>query len=119
MAAGIATFRQLEDPAVWAQFDRLGQRLEAGVNDLLNSKGAGACLQRVGAMFTLFFTPHPVTNWASASAADRDRYGRFFRAMLAQGVYLAPSQFEAGFLSTAHGEEEVERTLEAMERALA
>jgi glutamate-1-semialdehyde 2,1-aminomutase len=119
MAAGIATFRQLEDPAVWAQFDRLGQRLEAGVNDLLNSKGAGACLQRVGAMFTLFFTPHQVTNWASASAADRDRYGRFFRAMLAQGVYLAPSQFEAGFLSTAHGEEEVERTLEAMERALA
>jgi glutamate-1-semialdehyde 2,1-aminomutase len=118
MAAGIATLGQLEDLAVWEQFDRLGQRLESGVNELLWSKGTEACLQRVGAMFTLFFTPHPVTNWASASAADRERYGRFFRAMLAQGVYLAPSQFEAGFLSTAHGEEEVQRTLGAMEHAL-
>jgi glutamate-1-semialdehyde 2,1-aminomutase len=69
-------------------------------------------------MFTLFFTPQPVTNWSTASAADRDRYGRFFRAMLSQGVYLAPSQFEAGFLSTAHGAPELDRTLTAMERAL-
>jgi glutamate-1-semialdehyde 2,1-aminomutase len=118
MAAGIATLKQLEDQRVWEQFDRLGEQLEEGVNSLIRAKGAGACFQRVGAMFTLFFTPQPVTNWSTASAADRDRYGRFFRAMLSQGVYLAPSQFEAGFLSTAHGAPELDRTLTAMERAL-
>jgi glutamate-1-semialdehyde 2,1-aminomutase len=69
-------------------------------------------------MFTLFFTGQPVTNWSTAKIASREQYAAFFRAMLAQGVYLAPSQFEAGFLSTAHGAAEIEQTLAAVERAL-
>jgi glutamate-1-semialdehyde 2,1-aminomutase len=118
MAAGIETLKQLDDQKVWDRFDDLGKQLEAGLNRILQSKNTQAVFQRVGAMFTLFFTPNKVTNWSTAAAADRERYARFFRAMLSEGVYLAPSQFEASFLSTAHGQGELERTLAAVERVL-
>jgi glutamate-1-semialdehyde 2,1-aminomutase len=72
---------------------------------------------RVGSMFTWFFTPDPVTDWNSASKSDTEAFGRFFRAMLDSGVYLPPSQFEAAFLSAAHSEEDVRRTIEAAKQA--
>jgi glutamate-1-semialdehyde 2,1-aminomutase len=68
-------------------------------------------------MFTWFFTPDPVTDWTSASKSDTEAFGRFFRAMLDNGVYLPPSQFEAAFLSAAHSEEDVRRTIEAAKQA--
>jgi len=71
----------------------------------------------VGTMFTTFFTDQPVTNWATAKTADTEKFGVFFRAMLESGVYLAPSQFEAGFMSTAHGEAEIGATIAAAQRA--
>jgi glutamate-1-semialdehyde 2,1-aminomutase len=118
MAAGIKTLQLLDDWKVWDQFDKIGKQFEEGVNCILQSKAVPAVFQRVGAMFTLFFTPNAVTNWSLAAGSDRGRYGSFFRAMLEDGVYLAPSQFEAGFLSTSHGEDELKLTLVAMERAL-
>jgi glutamate-1-semialdehyde 2,1-aminomutase len=77
-----------------------------------------ATVNRVGSMLTAFFAPGPVTDWTSAARADRARYGRFFHAMLARGVYLAPSQFEAAFLSTAHTADDVAATGEAAREAL-
>jgi glutamate-1-semialdehyde 2,1-aminomutase len=118
MAAGIETLKQLEDEAIWAQFDRLSQQLEDGVNRIIRSKAVQAVFQRVGTMFTLFFTPRPVTNWSAAAKADRQQYASFFGRMLQNGIYLAPSQFEAGFLCTAHREAELDMTLAAMEQAL-
>ena len=69
-------------------------------------------------MLTAFFYDQPITNWSSAKLADTARYGSFFRGMLERGVYLAPSQFEAGFLSTAHGQVEIDATLAAVSEAL-
>jgi glutamate-1-semialdehyde 2,1-aminomutase len=71
------------------------------------------CYNRVGSMFTWFFTEGPVTNWDSASKANTEAFGKFFRGMLDRGVYLPPSQFEAVFLGAAHTSEDVERTVEA------
>ena len=74
---------------------------------------------RVGSMFTTFFTQNPVIDWTSANLCKREAYARFFHAMLAEGVYLAPSQFEAGFVSTAHSDEIIERTIAASRAAFA
>jgi glutamate-1-semialdehyde 2,1-aminomutase len=103
MAAGIATLNLLQDGHAWETMQRRAGELEVGVRAILACKGTQAVLQSVGTMFTLFFTGQPVTNWSSAKTASREQYAVFFRALLAQGVYLAPSQFEAGFLSTTHG----------------
>ena len=75
-------------------------------------------MNRVGSMFTFFFTDGPVTDWESARRCDTARFGQFFRAMLDRGIYLAPSQFEAAFLSAAHTDEDVRRTIEAAGEAL-
>ena len=117
MAAGIATLRELGQPGVWPGLERQTARLEAGLNAAAREAGCEAAFQRVGTMFTLFFRNGPAANWAEASQANTRRYAAFFRAMLEQGVYLAPSQFEAGFLSTAHGDAEIDRTVRAAEGA--
>jgi glutamate-1-semialdehyde 2,1-aminomutase len=70
-------------------------------------------------MFTLFFTPEPVTDWSSASKSDTTRFGKYFRGMLERGVYLAPSQYEAAFVSAAHSDEDIERTIQACKEVLA
>jgi glutamate-1-semialdehyde 2,1-aminomutase len=85
-----------------------GAAREAGVETVAN---------RVGSMFTTFFSSEPVTDWTTAARSDRALYGRFFHAMLEGGVYLAPSQFEAAFISLAHTDELLERTIEAARRA--
>ena len=115
MAAGIATLRELREPGVWEGLERAGERLLSGLAAL----GAPVQLARVGTMFGLFFADRPVTSWELAKGADTDRFARFHAAMLERGVYLAPSQFEAGFLSTAHGDAEIDLTIEAAREAFA
>src|SRR5436189_4239026 len=92
--------------------------LERRAAELCGSAPAGITVNRVGSMFTFFFTDQPVTDWESAKRSDTARFGRFFRAMLERGVYLAPSQFEAAFLSAVHTDEDVDRTLDAAAEAL-
>jgi glutamate-1-semialdehyde 2,1-aminomutase len=105
-AAGISVLRRLREPAVYEELEAKAARLEAGLRGL-------AVVQRVGAMATLFMSPHAVTNFAEASECDTQRYGAYFRHMLERGIYVPPSQFEAMFVSLAHGDDEIDRTVEA------
>jgi glutamate-1-semialdehyde 2,1-aminomutase len=110
-AAGLSVLRRLRDPAVYEGLERRGARLEAGLSEAVGAEG---CVQRVGAMATLFCRPGPVRNLVEAQASDTERYGALFRGLLERGVYLAPSQFEAMFVSLAHGDAEIDRTVEAV-----
>ena len=92
--------------------------LESGLRDAAGEAGVAATVNRVGSMMTAFFGEAPVTGWDTAKQADTARYGRFFRAMLEAGVYLAPSQFECAFVSFAHSDADIERTIEAARRAM-
>jgi glutamate-1-semialdehyde 2,1-aminomutase len=105
-AAGLAVTHRLRDEGVYEELERRAARLEAGLR-------AHGVFQRVGAMGTLFMGSDPVTNFAQASASDTARYGAYFRHMLERGIYVPPSQFEAMFVSLAHGDEEIDRTVEA------
>jgi len=115
MTAGIETLGVLREPGVWDELERSGARLEAGLSTL----GGGVQVARAGTMFGVFFADAPVTSWESARRADTSRFAAFHNAMLERGVYLAPSQFEAGFLSTEHGEAEIDATVAAARDALA
>jgi glutamate-1-semialdehyde 2,1-aminomutase len=115
MTAGIETLRVLAEPGVWDGLEGASSRLEAGLAEL----GDGVQVARAGTMFGVFCSDVLVTSWDTAKLADTDRFAAFHRAMLERGIYLAPSQFEAGFLSTAHGDAEIDATLEAAEGALA
>ena len=115
MTAGIETLRELAEPGVWDGLECATERLAAGLASLSGS----VQVVHVGSMFGLFFSDAPVTSWEDASAADIARFAAFHRALLERGVYLAPSQFEAGFVSTAHGDEEIGATLEAAAAAFA
>jgi glutamate-1-semialdehyde 2,1-aminomutase len=105
-AAGLAVLRRLRDPAVYEELERAAARLDAGLSEL-------GRVQRVGAMLTLFCRDEPVRSFEEAAESDTERYGGLFRHLLARGVYVAPSQFEAWFLSTAHGDAEIDLTVEA------
>jgi len=105
-AAGIAVLRRLRDPAVYEELERKAARLEAGLTEL-------GVFQRVGAMATLFMGSDPVRNFSQASACDTARYSAYFRHMLERDIYVPPSQFEAMFVSLAHGDEEIDKTVEA------
>ncbi|PKO08374.1 MAG: glutamate-1-semialdehyde-2,1-aminomutase [Chloroflexi bacterium HGW-Chloroflexi-2] len=118
MAAGVEILQILDNPAVWENLNARSNQLKEGVISILRRKALNYQLQSVGSMFTLFFAENPVTNWTTASLANREKYAQFFRNMLDYGVYLAPSQFEAGFLSSMHGEHEILFTLEAIEKSL-
>jgi len=106
-AAGLAMLRRLGDPAVYDELERRGARLERGLAPY-------GRVQRVGAMATLFMSNEPVRNFDDAQRADTDRYGALFRSLLERGIYVAPSQFEAMFVSLAHGDEEIDRTIQAV-----
>jgi glutamate-1-semialdehyde 2,1-aminomutase len=116
MTAGIETLRELQTPGVWDVADNQARKLVDGLREAAPAAGVPAVVQRVGTMFTTFFSPDPVVDWTTAKAASTEKYGVFFRAMLAAGVYLAPSQFEAGFMSTVHGASELNATLLAAEQ---
>jgi len=121
MAAGVATLRYLKEhkKEIYPRLDKLSGELAAGVAAAAKKAGVPICYNRVGSMFTWFFAPCPVTGWASASKSDTEAFGRFFRAMLDQGVYLPPSQFEAAFLGAAHTEEDIQQTIVAAKEAFA
>ena len=119
MEAGLAMLEELQKPGVYEHLEMLGARLESGLNEAIASTGAAACVNRVGSLATLFFTPGPVRDWESAAASDTAAFARYFAHMTAQGLLIAPSQFEALFLSTAHTEDEVDRLTAAAKEALA
>ena len=106
-AAGLAVIRRLKDPVVYEELERRGARLEAGL-------AAYGRVQRVGAMATLFQAKDQVRNFDDAQRSDTGRYAALFRHLLERGIYIAPSQFEAMFVSLAHGDEEIDRTVQAV-----
>jgi glutamate-1-semialdehyde 2,1-aminomutase len=106
-AAGLAVLRRLRDRSVYEQLEQRGARLESGL-------AAYGRVQRIGAMATLFMTDEPVRNFDDAQRSDTDRYGALFRHLLERGIYIAPSQFEAMFVSLAHRDEEIDRTIQAV-----
>lgn len=113
VAAGIETLTVLKETCPYSELEKKGQILAAGLAEAAAKANFPVTINRHGSMLTLFFTGDPVRDNASALKADTGRYARFFRSMLAAGIYLPPSQFECWFISTAHGEEEISRTLEA------
>src|SRR4051812_1333943 len=119
MAAGIATLKRLQEKKaeIYPQLDALSAKLVEGVAAAAKESGVPLTFNRVGSMFTWFFTAEPVTDWDSASKSDTKAFGKFFRAMLEAGIYLPPSQFEAAFLGTAHSEEDVQKTVAASKEA--
>ncbi len=120
MAAGIAMLQKLIEhrEEIYPKLERTTAAIADGVARLAAEQGIGLTTNRVGSMFTWFFTPNPVTDFASASASDTARFARFHRGMMERGVWLPPSQYEAAFVSTAHGEDEVEKVLAAAKEAL-
>lgn len=113
VSAGLAQLALLQDGTAYAQLEARGARLEAGLRAAAAAAGVPATVNRVGSMLTAFFCPGPVRNYEEARASDTARFAAFFRAMLDRGFYLAPSQFEAAFLSTAHTEADIDRTVAA------
>ena len=114
MTAGLVTLRRLRDRTVYERLETASKKLCDG----LASIGMPTTTNRVGSMWTSFFTNNPVVDWDSANQCDRQMYGKFFHAMLEEGVYLAPSQFEAAFVSLAHTDEIIQQTLEAAQKAI-
>ncbi len=117
MTAGIETLKILREPGVFDDLIARTQRLCAGIGEAARSAGVPVFQTQVGTMFCTYFSQGPVTNWATASQSDTERFGRFFQTMLEEGVYVAPSQFEAGFMSTAHSDDVIETTIEAARKA--
>ena len=113
VTAGIETLKLLKKPGVYRQLEERGRLLSEGLLEAARELGVGVTLNRVGSMMTLFFTPGPVTDYASAKKSDTLAFARFFRAMLEEGIYLPPSQFEAAFLSTAHTSADIAKTVRA------
>ena len=113
MAAGLAALEELDTTGAYARLEALGAALEAGLKAAAKAAGVPVQFNRCGSMFCAYFTSQPVHNLADAMQSDRERFKRYFHGMLNQGFYLAPSQFEAGFLSTAHSEADLEQTIRA------
>lgn len=119
MTAGLETLRILtEDPDLYPTLEARAKTLVDGIQQNLDELGLPYASNRVGSMFTLFFTDRPVSNWDDAKTCDTGIYGSYFSEMLQRGIYLAPSQFEAAFLSIAHSEDDVARTIEANRESL-
>ena len=116
VAAGIATLKQLKTSKPYSKLDKLTSTLCNGISEKLNRKGIAHRINRIGSMFTLFFTDTDVTDYDSAAKSDTRRYGKYFRQMLEMGIYLPPSQFEANFISTTHTLQHIEQTLRAIEK---
>lgn len=117
MTAGLVTLRRLKDKKLYEQLENSSQRLTDGLSAAAAQAGIKTVTNRVGSMWTSFFNPDPVTDWDTANKSDRQLYGKFFHAMLNEGVYLAPSQFEAAFVSLAHTEEVIAQTIMSAKKA--
>ncbi|MFN3681144.1 MAG: glutamate-1-semialdehyde 2,1-aminomutase [Nitrospira sp.] len=117
VAAGLATLKLLKRRGVYKQLETHSAALAKGMDEAAKKAGVPITQTRVGSMMTTFFTPGPVVDWNTAKQSDTQRYGRFFHALLEQGIYVAPSQFEATFLSTAHSKQDIEKTIKAAHTA--
>jgi glutamate-1-semialdehyde 2,1-aminomutase len=118
MAAGLAALEELQSSNAYCQLDELGQQLAEGMKNAARSAGLSLQVNNIGSMFCGYFTDRPVHDLAEAMQSDRARFAKFFHGMLDHGVYLAPSQFEAGFISTAHTSEDIERTVQAAAKVM-
>jgi glutamate-1-semialdehyde 2,1-aminomutase len=118
MAAGLANLRELAASGAYCRLEELSEQLEAGLRDAARQAGIPMQVNACGSMFCGYFTDHPVANLADAMRSDRERFKKYFHGMLNEGVYLAPSQFEAGFISTAHTAEDIEKTVRAAAKVL-
>lgn len=113
MTAGIKTLELLQKPGTYDYLEKITKKLADGLVEIARETGHAACGGNISGMLGMFFTKGPVHNYEDAKASDTAKFGRFHRGMLEHGIYLAPSQFEAGFTSIAHTEEDIERTLQA------
>ncbi|MEM9445092.1 MAG: glutamate-1-semialdehyde 2,1-aminomutase [Verrucomicrobiota bacterium] len=118
MAAGLAQLETLESENGYEKLELIGQKLEAGIRNLINQSPLNLALNRIGSMFCLFFTNCAIDNLNDVKAANLDQFKSFFHFMLDAGIYLPPSQFETCFLALAHGDDEIEQTLKALEVSL-
>lgn len=114
MSAGIAALSLIRGEEVWRKLEQAGAKLEAGVSSSAKQFGIPIQKTRVGTMFTTFFSETKPVGWNTVKVADKVQFGKFFQKMLANGIYLAPSQFEAGFISTLHTDEIIDKTIEAV-----
>ena len=115
VTAGLKTIEIIEREQVPQRINKLGERMQAALRELLRDSGVEGCVSGVGSMFKVFFSPSgkEVRNYADALSCDKDKYMRFFHSMLSSGIFLPPSQFETNFVSFAHTDEDIERTIEA------
>src|SRR5271157_960464 len=118
MRAGIATLKELSKPGLYDEIHELVSRLAVGLQKTLKDAGIAAQVNSIGSLSTIFFAPQPVTDYAGAKRSDTKLYARFFRDMLQRGIFLAPSQFEAAFVSAAHTSADIDRTISAAADAL-
>ncbi|HXT11843.1 MAG TPA: glutamate-1-semialdehyde 2,1-aminomutase [Candidatus Angelobacter sp.] len=118
MAAGIAALEELESGGAYCKLEELGEQLEAGMRDAAKSANVPVQFNCCGSMFCGYFTSEPVHNLADAMKSDRERFKKYFHGMLNEGVYLAPSQFEAGFISTTHTPEDIDKTIRAAAKVM-
>ena len=116
VSAGIATLKLLKTKKPYARLNHLTTKFCKQISTVLDEKGVEHTINQIGSMFTLFFNPDPVTDYPSAAKSDTKRYAKYFTQMLEAGVYLPPSQFEANFISTAHTERDLERTVEIIKK---
>ncbi len=118
MTAGLVTLRRLRNKSVYERLETTSRKLTEGLAAAARNAGIKTITNRVGSMWTSFFAGEPVIDWSTANRSNRERYARFFHAMLDEGVYLAPSQFEAAFVSLAHTDAIIEQTIHAAEKAV-
>jgi glutamate-1-semialdehyde 2,1-aminomutase len=118
MTAGIETLKILQQPGTYEELDRLTTKLADGLLTVAKETGHVACGGHLSAMFGLFFTAGPVHNFEDAKQSDTEKFAKFHRGMLEHGVYLAPSQYEAGFMSLAHTDADIDATLAAAREVL-
>lgn len=118
MAAGLAQLRELERIDGWMLLEKLGAQFEELARDAIAQARVDITFHRIGSMFCLFFAPGPIVDLAGAQRSDLKMFARFFHACLKRGVYFAPSQFETGFISTAHTVGDLERTAAVMREAI-
>ncbi len=113
MTAGLATLRATGEPGFYEKLEGLGESWRRGMSDAASEGDVPSTINQVGSMVSIFFTEGPVTDFTSAAGSETEAFKDFFWHMLRRGIYLAPSQYEAGFISSVHSEEDLEKTFEA------
>jgi glutamate-1-semialdehyde 2,1-aminomutase len=118
MAAGLAALEELQAGGIYCRLEELAEQLEAGMKDAAKIARVPVRFNSCGSMFCGYFTDRPVNNLADAMHSDRARFAKYFHGMLEEGIYLAPSQFEAGFMSAAHSAADIEKTVKAAAKVM-